>query len=534
METELIRIPRERATSSWQVKVPKLDQREWECKENYEKFERLLEAYGFEKVHTVRSLKHGYLDFVSDQQVEDFGIWHHPEGMLAFTNSYTQKAYRELNGTENPGGKKLGSASIVARLDMGTGPELQHRASVGIKGSGAVDVLLDGRDVRSVTVPINSNSGDLSSFVSSVQRFGRFLPLSQWADPAITDRLFVPMESVFPLDELPGGKKMKAADLYAQVDMDEKWRVFLEALPSHVQPFFRAHRALEQQKAREHEAEKKNPGAKRKGLLWDPVELSVKRYSEALFFAKKRWRGSFDSDLLTHWSYVALGKKGEDIANWRAFEKGPAGLNLPMVLLYGKKTAPMASEVLRLLDQAPLDVLRRWATEPDAAGYTLGLHAINRLFVDSSLSSHRADVELVLGVLEKLHERLGPEGLPMATSRRSVMGLPLQFDPKGSGAELSHLVAQEAFSKVILRLEEWGLPWDQHLRWRNYPNLFQKAEGQPTFFRQDGPVLFEEWKDLLGERATEGLKPIEAILRQKSLTRSLESGPSSSARRPRM
>lgn len=534
MDTTPIRIPRERSPKTWQVRLPTLEKSERELKDSYEAYEELLRAYGFEKVHAVRSLTHSSLEYSSARRPEDWAIWHHPAGLIGFSHSSTWGGYPKSDGTVEPVQKKLGSFSVSTRIDMGTGSELQHRAAVGIRGGGSVDLQLDGRNVRSVSDRVHSNTSELKDFLGQVQRFGRFLPIDQWESPTIRESLYIPMEHLVPLEALPGGQRMKAAELYATVDMEEKWEAFLSSLPSSVQPLFRSQRASDLREEAEREAEKKNPGSRRKGLLWDPVELSLKHYSEALFFAKKRWAGSYDSELLTHWSYVALGQRGGDIANWRAFEKGPAGLNLPMVLIYGKRTAPMADQVLRLLDEAPLDVLRRWATEPDAAGYTLGLHAINRVFVEWHLSNHQPKVDVVLGVLEKLYERLGPEGLPMATAHRSVMGLALQFTPNGGSADGNHHVAQEAFSRIALRLEEWGLPWDQHLRWRNYPNLFSKEEGQPTFFRKDGPVAFEDWKALLGERATIGLKPLEALMRHKGLERSLEDEPTSVARRPRM
>lgn len=539
MDITPIRLPLLRSPRQWRVKIPPSKVSEYELLDDYAAYEQRLRDYGFEKVHAVQSVPHNWIGLraVGQHHAEEFAIWHHPKGILAFAKSSQDLGGENLDGSISPPRQKFGSLDLYVRVDVGTGRELQHRASVGIRGSGGVDLQLDGSEVRSVFETIHSNTQPLEQFLSQVQRHGRFLPLDQWESPTINERVFLRQEFLVPIDPQTAGKFNKTEEFYASTDMEACWQAFLGALPpSPVKDqLVRVHlKELNDKKAKEEEAA--NPGQRKsRGLLWDPVEFGLQQFSEALFAAKKRWRGSFDSELLTHWSYVALGKRGRDISRWRAFETGPAGLILPTMLIYAKSTAPMAEELVSLVRQAPLEVLHAWATVPDASGYTLPLHVLNRTLMEANISSHRPNMKALEEVLECLVERLGPEAVCLATEQRSALGLVRQFNPKGSSAGVALEFAHRNFASLLLKLDGLGVQWDQHLRGRTYPNIFNAdKEGVPSFFRLDGHVGPDGWKKAVGELRTEGLEPIESLLRQRELDRCLEQPEPQRRARPRM
>ena len=529
MEKFPIKIPASRARRSWQIQIPE-GVNEREAMADYAAYGALLESLGFEKVSEVRSLSHQSMAYRNEGPVESYTIWNHPAGLIGYSRSYTGGGYTQTDGTFVPVTQALGSFHVEMRMDIGTGSELQHAAAVGLSGgSGGVMVQLDGSQVRELSLNLHSNADTLLNRLESIQRHGRFLPLSKWKDIGKEDWFYLPPELALPLLEIPGGKKLDDyKEIYALHDMNEKWASFFDTLPEGVGEFLRW---CGENKRRSEE--KSASGVSRNGLRWDPVEFSVKRYSEALFFAGKRWRGSYDGALLDLWSKVAMGEEGEtvDPIAWRAYEKGPGGTNLPVAMLYTKSNRSMPEQLLELLEKAPLAVLRRWATEPDAAGYTLGLHAVNRVLVEGTLPSYHAPEGLVEGVLDVLYSRLGAAGLPMATQTRSVMGLPLQLKEEKWGKPENALRIQSEFSDLILKFEGWGLPWNQDLRWRNYPNLFQATEGKPFFFKEDGPINGDEWLSRFqGVVATEGLKKIKAFFHHRQLDEKLSPGTSRAVR----
>lgn len=495
---------------------------------DFDAFERLLLEYGFERIYATQSVSHSSLTYQTRElPVDDYVLWHHPAGVVAHGHSSTWGGYTDSQGRPVPLSKALGSLTLEARVDCGTGPELQHRAAVhiGPGSSGGVDPQLDGTDVRTLSRTVHSNALGLEAFLERSQEHGRFLPVSRWPEKIGRPTLSLPLAFALPLRSAPAQTPEENKAFLEQQDVPALWERFAEQLPP-------AFSALVKRPEDEEDAA---PGKKRRrGLRWDPVELGLKRFSEALFFAKKRWADSFDSDLLTHWSRAALGELGEDHRGWRAYERGPAGLSLPVAPLYAKPFEGQGAALLTVLKEAPQDVLRRWATEPDAAGYTLGLHAINRIFVERTLS-HAVALTLIMDVLELLHERLGPEGLPMATATRSVLGLPLQFHPAMSDGQPTLEKTQREFTQVLTHLDAWGLDWSSVLRWRNYPNLFKKEEGKPHFFTEEGPEVAERWAMEMGERLTGEADGVIALLEARRMGEALPlSTAPNGARRARM
>lgn len=519
MASTPIRLPPPRTPRTWQVRMPKLPERQSEHRlmRDYAAYTAYLEQAGFERVHSVTSASHSSFEFRAKPPAETFDLFHHPEGLVLLAHSFTF-------GDEAPA---LGSLSVHAVVDTGTGPELQHRAA-SIRGSGSTNLHLDGSQTRIVSTVVHSNADALEDFLSGLQAHGRLLPLREWKDDRETCSIHVPPEHFVPLLSSPTGEPLKTGALYGHFDMHAAREAFLAALPVDL-----AGLLAFQLKGPEPVTDPDR--APRKGLRWDPVELGLKRFSEALFFAGKRWRGSFDHALLEHWSRVALGEEGDDPTGWRAFEAGPAGLSLPVALLYVKNPAQRSDALLRLLEEAPLDVLRRWATEPDASGYTLGLHVLNRAFVDRTLDRYAPDLPTLERALDVLMDRLGPEGLPMATETRSAMGLPLQFNPSvnDSGRAKSLAGAHRDFAALVAKLEGWGLPWDQHLRWRTYPNIFDREAAPPAFHRIDGPVTLAAWTAAMAFQASNELALLTAFLRQRELDAALP-GPAAAPRRARM
>lgn len=507
MEKKIIHIPGKRKTSTWQIPVLQ-DSREREAMNDFDSYEAILTAYGFTRIHATRSIPHPTLSYLHEKKkTHDYVLWQHAAGILAHGHSYTRGGYTDSDGTSVPVTKTLGSITIETYMDCGTGAELQHRAGVhcGAGGSGGTLPQLDGSDIRRISNTFHSNTTLFKDFLTQSQPYGRFLPLDQWPMDEDIRKLYLPNEFALPLDKVPATTPNEIKTFLESQDYNLLWEQFTKKLPPNIQRFFGSERKLKQGD---------NP-PQRKGLRWDPVELSLKQFSEALFFSKKRWRGSFDSEILTHWSRAALGELGDNPDEWRPYEKGPAGLSLPIALLYAKPGAKKEQAFLDLLRTAPLDVLDQWATKPDAAGYTLGLHIINRVFSDRILT-HKLEIEVILGALDILHERLGSKGLPMATATRSVMGLPLQFCPDMTPKEKTWAETQQEFLQVIKKLEEWGLDWNIHLRWRNYPNLFRDKE-KPTFFAEDGPVTGNQWLNEMGEKAMNGAHAVATLLQAHEL-----------------
>ena len=526
METEKIRIPAPFSKRSWKVPVNFSAGEENAAYGSFEKMEDLLAKQGFEKVYGCHSIPHNRFQFHredSPQPVEEYAIWAHPQGILADFHSYTTGGY-VYNGVWKPQEKTTSSLNLAAVVDVGMGPELQHRAAVRISGSGSQNICLDGSQVRPIESHFNSNSQGIARFFEKIQQYGRLLPFEDWKEN--NESLpWLDSEWVMPLTENPVGAPIKRDDFLEKFrgELEEREKSFLEQLPPSLADIFQTFQG------RRLAAE--NRASRPRGVRWDPVEFAIKAVSEAMFLGGKRFPKPQESELLTHWSKVALGEMGEDLSQWRAFEEGPAGLSLPLFLLHAKNTAPMASKLIDVLEQAPEEVLRRWAVEPDAAGFTLGLRALQRLFCSRLIDSHPPLPGLVNNVLSVLHQRLGAEGLPMTTSRWSALGLVVAAEYKDSGADKHMAAAQAEFGEAILQLEDWGIAWDQDLRWRSHPNLFTDKE-KPQFFREDGPVSIERLAELTADKPQDS-----GVVRGLLLKRRLEASwqPSSSVRsRPRM
>lgn len=506
-----IKIPRPFRQNQFAIPLVKgADERE--AMKDFGQYGKLLEKWGFQRLAHARSVSHaslaqGALRSSSQERLEDYELWHHPAGVLARLHSYSTPSYVRADGTVEPARHALSSIWLDAKVDTGMGPEIQHRSAVDIRGSGGSTPTLDGRFIRSISETVHGNTQtSLYGFMEMIQRHGRLLAFDRWnEDPDRVSAVHITPEIIVPLHSWP------REEPFAIEDMHAKTLAFVERLPPPIAALFREQELLG---AKRQAAPRSGP---RYGPSWDPVEFGIGQFSEAMFLANRRWPTAQERALLAHWHGVALGKCGEDPdpLAMRAYEQGPAGLSLPVALIYAKRSATAAPVILeKLLRSAPLDILHRWATQPDAAGYTLALRAVHRSFTERLIDTHDPlDVD-VLGIL---HERLGPEGLVMSTPTRSVMGIALQAQPDEDGREADIRLRQHTeFAQAIARLDDWDVDWGSNLRWRNYPNLYRDKD-KPTFFQVDGPVDPGQWKDLMGINYTAALDLVASRLQHQRM-----------------
>lgn len=496
--------------AKWAIPVDEhAKSRERGLMKNWEEYCAYLASLGFEQVACVQSKKHQAIEYGGAHHPEKYAMWQHPAGLIAYGHSYTTGGYQKSDGTYVPLRTELGSIDVQARIDVGVGPEAVHRSSVLIRGSGGSDPQLDGSLIRNINATFHGNTGTLANWLESVQKHGRFLPFERWNTSIVSSSVYLPNELIFPVaseNDLPEGAEKVA------FDQKEALKSFCDKLPQPLdkvvfQLFYRTH------------------SDKQKSKRWVDVEEGINHFSEILSLGKKRWSSDYDSSLLTHWQEVALGEVGEDISKWRAFEKGPAGLSLPVALIHARPRTGAHERLFRLLDEAPDDVLARWACVPDAGGYTLALHAINALMVRRDgfgSGESRPNEDLPLGVLTRLRNRLGDMGVVLETSKRSVLGLVPQYYERYDTKYISRMEidqCMEPFNKVINQLEEWGLAWDRTLRWRSYPNTMNphKREGNPYFFDLERPPVPKDLHDALGAEPSPATRVLISLVGRKRL-----------------
>lgn len=494
--------------SKWAVPVDDgASHQERQAMESWEAYGAYLAGLGFEQVACVNSKDHHSIKHGFDRHTEIQAMWQHPAGLIVYGRSYTKGGYQKDDGTYVPVTVTLGSINIQARIEVGVGREATHRSAVLIRGSGGTDPQLDGSSVRNIHDTFHSNTGTLARWLESVQSHGRFLPFDRWNTSIIRDSLYLPSELIFPVvdeNDLPEG----ATEVH--FDQNEALTHFCDKLPQPLDKVVLQWGGM------------KHPD-KQNSNRWMDIEEGIDHFSEILSMARKRWSSDYDSALLTHWQEVALGEVGEDVGQWRAFEKGPAGLSLPVALIHARPKTGAHERLLRLLDEAPDHVLERWASVPDAGGYTLAMHAINSLFVrrigsEGNYPGH----EDVLDVLTRLYDRLGSAGVVLESDKRSVLGLVPQYYGRHGAKHISDNEIDQSigpFIKVIEQLEEWGLPWDRTLRWRTYPNTMdpERKEGMPYFFDLEREPAPEDLRETLGSDPSAATQALMAHLGRKRL-----------------
>lgn len=503
MEQQLIKIPKPITPSRFAIPLDPLEEglNEREAMKDWATYTRVMEARGFKPLASAKSFSYRDAEkSYRDPRMEDYAIWYHPKGVIAKLHSYSTQAYVGYKGDQVPARHALGSVTYHAIVDLGHGREIQHRGAVEIRGTGGTTPLFDGRTVREISETVHTNTQEtLGSFLRMTQNHGRLLAIGQWHACSERLHLNIPKEILIPLTE-----PAQTETLPSQEDLDAAFDALMDTFPAEIATAFREER-------RRDEEFSKRDHSQRTGLVWDPVEFVINEFTEAMSLAGKRWSTREENELLDHWARVALGEFGDELdpERMRAYEKGPAGLSLPVALLYAKRTAKSAPGLLeQLLETAPEDVLRRWATQVDASGYTLGLRAVARSFTERGIESHDPPEVDVLGIL---HRRLGNAGLVMATPTRSLLGIPLEDGEQEGRYRNSLQKRHQELAAAIQRLDAWGVEWAQHLRWRNYPNLYKDKE-PPQFTQINGVVDPAAWKTRMGDNWTTALDATCSLL----------------------
>lgn len=480
----LIPTVRARAQRYWQIRLPDMDrQAELILMQDFAAYERWLVGLGFERVTSVAST----LYESRNDHLQTHSLWHHDAGLLARLHSMT-----ELRGGQSR--QRLGTMIVHAQLDCGMGAQYLRQATQRLswRGSNSVLTCLDGRDIHAISF-ILSDSGvaGLVEHLRTCQEIGRFVRVRDWL-PDTGSPIHFPDEMLVPVTTRHTRRPTIAQRAKGRA-------AFIDRLPPDIAALLR-HRPRDAENV---------DGLREQAAVQDLLE----HFSEAMFLAGRRWPTAAERGLLNHWAQVALGRHGDRMQDWRAHEDGPAGLSLPVALLHvrapdgGLGNGFHAGQALvRVLESAPRATLTRWACEADAAGYTLGLHAVERLF------THAADeadpLETVEHTLRILHSRLGERGLPMATACRSVLGVVLQQRVRTARVPGTTLAANAHRLGVVLDLlDGWRLPWNRHLFWGAGAS---QAAG-PTFHCIDGDVDTHVWRQAAQSLALD-LEPDSALI----------------------
>lgn len=470
--------------------------------DNWDEYCKYLEKLGFQNL--LLKNKEGRSHIPGDSDItpqETYGLWHHPAGLLLHANSYTTGGWRNEDGTMAPIKKTLSSATVNAKIDIGVGNEARLRSSVSINGSGGNEVQLDGSTIRYTSDSFHSHSGTLAAWLMDVQPHGKFIPLEQWNSLNNANYVYLP-------NELLGGEQK---DKLTNEEIDKRLSDFCAKLPASIGD------VIYTAASSTGSLLKKN----KKHNAWMKVKDSLDYFSEILGLSRICWRNEYDTALLKHWHEVVLDEWGKDPEKWRAYEIGPANLSLPIAMIYAQRNTESYDKLMQLLETAPEDALRRWATVPDAGGYTLALHAINRQFCDRVPIDRAPDPRLGLGVLSCLYKRLGAEGIVLETKKRSVLGLPMQYLTKycvrqQDPTEISNCM--EDYCALVQQLEEWGLPWHTSLKWRNYTNITDlKKPEKPCFFDFEALPTPQDMQELLGNERDLFPQALGAMLAKKQL-----------------
>lgn len=520
------RIPQARPIprSSWAIPVSEEQrQEERELMRDWAAYGTYLERLGFERVRSVESQNHQSLaGKYSGKEVETHELWQHRAGVVLHTHSYTSGGYTKQDGTVEPVRKQLGSANIHTRIDLGVGRENTHRAACAISGSGGTDPQLDGSSIRNISDIFHSNTGTLSRWLENIQQYGKFLPFDQWNTSTMRDSMYLPNELVYPLTELD--EDVSVSDGRVHFDHHEALVAMCDTLPEGLDQVVR-------------DLAGERGSAKNDGRRWMDVEIGIDQFSEILSMGKKRWRDSLDVELLTHWQEVALGEHGEDPSTWRMEETGSAGLTLPVALICARRETGAGTRLLAAMDAASDETLRRWATKPDAGGYTLALHAVNRLFCDRGMIDRAPQDTLCQDVFTKLHERLGKAGVVLETDKRSFLGLATQYVAKRESHHIDPRHIDQCladFNQIVDLVDGWGLDWDQSLKWRDYPNTVMK-EGMPHFFDLERAPEEQDLLDAMAGRAMiDQQETLLGRVRKKRLDALIENLPGAPERRHKM
>ena len=512
METKPIHIPSLIPKKQWKIKIPDDLGNEWEDMKDFQAYKNRLERLGFEEIHKVQSVSHSYKQRgeYGNKHPEERALWYHRAGLFLVIKSYTTGGYLKSDNTIEPVEKKLGSITVQSVVDPGMGPEIQHRASARINISGGMRSSLDGRLIHVGWDSIHSNTrGNLTDHLIKIQSHGKLIPLEKWADHG-GELPLIPKELIFPF--LPG-KDADREDENINESEDsakEREKKGLHDLLSGIQsPLGETLIEI---------VDRDGQGAA--GVSkWDGIEKGLSYYSEVLSLAKKRWINERESNILKHWSEVALGNVS-DYDLWRAQEDGPGGVSLAGMLTTGKPQTGAEDRLVELVQKVDVATLKKWCSEPDSGGFTLPLLLLRRLLNNNGNYNTRDAEEdtLTEKVFSILIQRVGVDNICLETETRSALGTVLDFDPgPTNGTNFERLLfGQGRFCQAIKTLDGMGVNWHGELRWRSYPNTLMDNE-KPKFFRVPGLASAADFKDKLGDRWTDGLEWVYSRIRKNDL-----------------
>lgn len=478
---------------------------------DFQKTVQELEALGFSLIHSVFSVSQDSIRALGSQgnhNENHYGLWHHPAGVLLLSCAYGSRGDWFPLANNSPSFHQMSALTIFLELDVGAGLEYAARAIHRI-GSGTQAPQMDGTVRQTIRTSLAGGEISLCGFLSMIQCHGRLVPVEKWTERAVCN---LPEEMLCPL---PSSVPTAGPDPSKSKRSREGLKALESAVPSHIRRVLSSHWRP----------------ASPDGFLdaWKTTALAHAQVSEVLFLSRKRFPSAPAREIVGHWLSLASGQKKEmPFDAWRAFEKGPAGLSLPTVLLFSDQAEGNGERLLEVLRQAPLALLQSWMQDPDGAGYTFGQRILQRTLQGSGPSSSREPLERLLGrTMALLVERVGPSGFRMTTPQRSALGLWLQGPVVASlrSWEAEALSGWQAVaSQLMSHLEKVGVEWLGPVRWRarlpHSPDLRKKA---PAFIDLGGSSpSIGVWTEYFRARRTPGAQEFDLLLGSKLLKRDLE------------
>ena len=530
LTTTRIRVFSNRHPRSWEIpvsSVPDKDRPYIRDHRSAETIEKELLDLGFERVASVTSLSHYKVRQDpqwrhAGERPNEYMLWVHPAGVIARGHTYhTSNGSWQESDVREPV-TTVETVDFTFAVEFPEGRERRHQSNCGVTGGGGVTLGIDGSSVRVGTNSVKpSQEGLMGDFLKRQQLNGRFLPLERW--PA-GHSVYLDAEFILPFPDeasLPAQAVHKDESLEAAfgTSREEAVKAFVGALPEKCRPLFE--RSLNRPK----------PEVRQ----WPLVEESVDQYTEALALAGKRWATDAERALLRHWSQVALGEQGEDVEQWRAFERGPAGLSLPVALLYARDWQETLPRLVKAIEEAPAAVANEWAAAVDKAGFTLPLRVLHRAFSTYTSPDAAVPPEALATVLTALQSR---SALPLRweTPQRTPLGLVLECTPRYNRTIGGLDRDVKAFWETLRLAEGMGLVVGEDLRWRTHPNTMTDDLSVRDLPRWVSASCSTPLDALLGamEKGAdlESSRSVLARIRMRNLDRNLPE-PVSTAQKPR-
>lgn len=477
----------------------------------WESTQTTLTSLGFERVMDTHALKQANVAFKNDEGVpQHYELWLHTAGVVATLQGALQTKEHPLSSSM--------WGTLYSQIDMGAGKRSFDDLSPLITKS-IHTTSLDGRYVRGNGASF-SGSSNIVHILENVQAHGYLLPFSEWSRA---------IEMALPPEI--AGKRVPyiAPDIISRVR-----EVLLKSTPSSLHPFL------------DEEAE---------DIPKQYVSGAVNDYlSNTLQAGGQRYVSKNIKELLTSWTRACLPEdcfwqkvKGTDaplpprLESMRillhlddaafstvmkaafASPLGPAGISLPAVLLHCAQESdyPAYKRLLRVLREAPIEVLKVWASNPDARGYTFPMLACHHLFVSTELSlTHpfHSDSGVVRSqeVCSILVERLGGQSLRLVSDKRSVVGVVMERLGRVDSFWLANQAVPALF-ELVESMAQAGADAYSALRWgsrKESGKYSNEDEGAVSAAALDS--MAKQWPDI------QALKVAAARFQSKELGQVLQ------------